>query len=140
MVLNREIFVKNYLEKSQEALIDVELSLKNNRLHNAQNRIYYAIFYSVIALGYLENFITSKHYTLMGWFNKKFVPEDKIFEKEMFKIYNNAYENRQKNDYSIFVKPVKENVIKSFEEVKKFIEKVRSYIDRKNLVINEKKR
>ncbi|MBC8384676.1 MAG: HEPN domain-containing protein [Candidatus Cloacimonetes bacterium] len=128
MAIDREIFVNNYLEKSQETLIDVEVNINNDRLNNAQNRIYYAIFYSVMALGYSENFITSKHYPLMGWFNKKFIHEDKTFEKEMFKIYNNAYENRQKSDYSIFVKPDKENVIKSFEEAKEFIEKITSFV------------
>jgi len=131
MVLNREIFIKNYLEKSREALIDVELSLENNRLFVAQNRIYYAIFYSVMALEYLENFITSKHYPLMGWFNKKFVHEEKIFEKNMFKIYNNAFENRQKSDYSIATEPEKEDVIISFKDSKKFVEKVKSYIKEK---------
>jgi len=131
MVLNKEIFIKNYLEKSREALIDVELSLKNNRLFVAQNRIYYAIFYSVMALGYLENFITSKHYPLMGWFNKKFIHEENIFEKNMFKIYSNAFENRQKSDYSIATEPEKEDVIISFKDSKKFVEKVKSYIKEK---------
>ncbi len=138
MTFDKEIFVKNYLEKSQEALIDVELSLKINRLSVAQNRIYYSIFYSVMALGYFENFITSKHYPLMGWFNKKFVYEDKIFNKEMFQIYNNAYENRQKSDYSIYDKPVKSDIEKSFKDAKRFIKEVTSYIEKKSKDIQKK--
>ena len=131
MVLEKKIFIDNYLDKSKEALIDAEVTINNDRLNNAQNRIYYAIFYAVMALGYLENFITSKHYPLMGWFNKKFIHEEKIFEKNMFKIYNNAFENRQKSDYSITSEPEKEDVINSFNDSKKFIEKVKSYIKEK---------
>ncbi len=131
MVLEKKIFINNFLNKSKEALIDAEINIENNRLNNAQNRIYYAIFYSVMALGYLENFITSKHFPLMGWFNKKFIHEEKIFEKNMFKIYNNAFENRQKSDYSITAEPEKEDVIISFKGSKKFIEKVKSYIKEK---------
>lgn len=56
------------------------------------------------------------------------VQEKKIFEKNMFKIYNNAFENRQKSDYSITAEPEKEDVINSFNDSKKFIEKVKSYI------------
>ena len=125
---NKRFFIKNFLEKSQEALIDAEINIKNNRLDNARNRVYYSIFYSVIALGYSENFITSKHHQLMGWFNKKFIYEEKIFNENMYRTYKDAYENRRESDYTIFTKPVKENVLKSFEEAKKFIEKVTYYI------------
>ncbi len=128
MEQNKKFFIENYLKKSKEALIDTEINLKNDRLNNAQNRIYYAIFYSVVALGYCENFITSKHKQLMGWFNKKFIYENKIFNTNMYKIYKEAYENRQESDYSIFVKPQKENVIKSFDDSKIFIENVENYI------------
>ena len=128
MVPDRRIFIENYLDKSKEALIDAEVTINNDRLNNAQNRIYYGIFYAVMALGYLENFITSKHSQLMGWFNKNFIYENPIFDKEMYQIYKVAYLNRQKSDYSIFAEPVKENVVKNFEEAKKFIEKVASYI------------
>ena len=117
MEQNKKFFIENYLKKSKEALIDTEINLKNDRLNNAQNRIYYAIFYSVVALGYCENFITSKHKQLMGWFNKKFIYENKIFNTNMYKIYKEAYENRQESDYSIFVKPQKENVIKILQDI-----------------------
>ena len=49
----------------------------------------------------------------------------------MFKIYNNAYENRQKSDYSIATEPEKEDVIISLRDSKKFVERVKSYIKEK---------
>lgn len=53
-----------FIEKSREALYDAEIAIENNRLDNAQNRIYYSIFYMITALAYKENFITSKHKNL----------------------------------------------------------------------------
>lgn len=131
MKQHKSFFIENFLNKSNEAFIDVEINLKNNRLCNAQNRIYYAIFYSVIALGYVENFITSKHKQLMGWFNKKFIYEDKIFNKKMYQIYKEAYENRQEADYSFSLKPEKDMVIKSYNDSKLFVKNVSDYINKK---------
>jgi len=44
MKQDKVFFIENFLTKSKETLIDVEINLKNNRLYDAQNRIYYAIF------------------------------------------------------------------------------------------------
>jgi len=40
MVQDKKIFIDNFLNKSKEALIDAEINIENNRLNNAQNRIY----------------------------------------------------------------------------------------------------
>jgi len=61
----------------------------------------------------------------------EFIHEEKIFGKNMFKIYNNAFENRQKSDYSIAAEPEKEDVVISLKDSKKFIEKIKSYIKKK---------
>src|SRR4030067_1862090 len=95
----KRIFIEKYLEKAQSALDDAEFNTGHNRYYTASNRIYYSIFYSVISLGYLDNFITSKHKQLMGWFNKKYVYEEKVFNENLMKIYKEAYENRAESDY-----------------------------------------
>jgi len=70
-------------------------------------------------------------------FNKKFIYENPIFDKEMYQIYKVSYANRQESDYTIFTKPVKENVIKSYEDAKRFIKEVTSYIKEKTSKIND---
>ena len=82
---HREVLIKNAILKSEEALQDAEIAISNDRLTNAQNRIYYALFYITCGLGYLNNFVTSKHKELMGWFNKKFIYEDEAFDEELLK-------------------------------------------------------
>ena len=128
MMQHKEILVSNSINKAKEALYDAELAINNDRYTNASNRIYYAVFYSVLALGYLENFTTSKHSQLMGWFNKKFIYEDKIFDKELFITYQTAFESRRKSDYEITYKPTKEKVIKAFEDANVFVNAIEGYL------------
>jgi len=68
-----DIFLTKYsVEKSDQAL-ETGIKLLEIDLQTAQNRIYYAVFYLVLALGYLDGFTTGKHHQLMGWFNKKYI-------------------------------------------------------------------
>lgn len=99
MKQHKDILINNAFKKGDEALVSAKLNIDNNLYTAAQNRIYYAIFYAVMALGYDRDFITSKHSQLLGWFNKNFIYETKIFGEDMFKIYKESYENRTKSDY-----------------------------------------
>ncbi len=125
---DREILIMRALEKSDEAIQTARLNLDNNLLSASQNRIYYGIFYAVNALAYKYNFITSKHGQLLSWFNKKFIHEDKVFDKELFKIYKYNFENRQKTDYDFIYKPIKEDLEISYRDALYFIECVKKYL------------
>lgn len=128
MEYNKTALIALSLEKADVAISDAEFAINNDKLYVAQNRIYYSIFYSVMALGYYYDFVTSKHGVLLGWFNKKFVYDDKIFEKELFRIYKESYENRQKSDYEFTWKPIKEYLSKDIEDAKKFISKIKEHL------------
>ena len=92
------------------------------------NRIYYAIFYTVCALAYKNDYITSKHTALIGWFNKKFIHEDKVFDKKISKIYETAFANRQESDYDSNTLPEFEIVKELFNDATFFIKTVRKEI------------
>ena len=64
----------------------------------------------------------------MGWFNKNYIHENKIFDKRYFSIYKEAFENRQKSDYDYTYIPNKEELILIMEDVKDFVSKVKQYI------------
>lgn len=120
----------NYrLEKAKETAEEAELALSHNKLRLAENRIYYAIFYIVHALSILENFSTSKHVTLKGWFNKEFVFTGKI-DAKFYKIYNRAFDKRQEGDYDDFVVFEKEEVIEDLKDMKEFLDELESFIEK----------
>ena len=128
MKQHKEILVSNAFLKAQEALDDAKYAIDGERYNTAQNRIYYAIFYSVMGLGYSNDFITSKHSRLLGWFNKKFIYQEKIFDDELYATYKTAYENRMSSDYEFTYKPDKDKTLKSFEDAKKFVNLIKKYI------------
>ena len=126
---HKEFFIKYSLEKSREALTEVKFLLDNGLLNTSQSKLYYSIYYAVSALAYLEGFKKSKHAQLMGWFNKEFIHERKIFNPEFFKLYKNAFENRRKADYEFTYKAIKEEIEKDLIKTIDFIKEIENYIN-----------
>jgi uncharacterized protein (UPF0332 family) len=129
---HKSIMLNNSIIKSVEAYKDANLSIKNQRYNMASNRIYYSIYYSVLALAYKENFITSKHKQLMGWFNKKYIYEEKIFDKKLIDIYKNASKERQESDYEILDLKIKgeERIILELLDAKYFINTIIDHLNK----------
>ncbi len=128
MMQHKFTLIQNLLEKSKNALDDANYALNDNRLENANNRIYYSIFYCVAALGYKFDFVTSKHSQLLGWFNKTIIHEKQLFDLKLYQVYKSAYEFRMKSDYEYTYKPVKEHTQLLYNEAEKLIEQVQDYI------------
>ena len=122
------ILIERWLEKSQAAMETAEDNVINNNLEGALNRIYYAIFYMVMALAEKENFVTSKHAKLMGWFNKKFIYEDKTFDAVLFETYKKSFAYRQDSDYDAMYNPDLEEVKLLLDDAKVFVEIVRKVV------------
>ncbi len=99
---SREDLIKYRLEQARNTISVVELLVENNELPTAVNRIYYGMFYSLLALGLKYKFETSKHHQLLGWFNKNFIHTKKI-EVRFGKMLRNAYKNRRKGDYETYI-------------------------------------
>lgn len=128
MKLRKDELIKYAIGKSEQALKSARDSINNENFETAQNRIYYAIFYSVSALAYKNNFTTAKHKQLMGWFNKKFIYEEKIFDKRMLDIYKDAFSKRQKSDYEFLFYTNKDDIENSLEEAAFFVNYIKKVI------------
>ena len=127
---SEKILIENCLGKSNKALQDAYANIEVS-LSVAQNRAYYAVFYIVLALGYIDGFVTGKHHQLMGWFNKKYIYQDKVFDSSLAKIYNTLMINREKSDYDVTQNPTREDVMKDVDSAKVFIEAVMPYIHKR---------
>ena len=126
---NIQILIDNLILKSKGALNSAEFNFINEHYETCQNRLYYAIFYIVSALAYKDNFITSKHAQLMGWFNKKYIYDNKIFDSKMFAIYKEAFINRQKFDYDFTYIPDKDEIFAMIEDTKLFVNTIKKYLE-----------
>ncbi|HAN00744.1 MAG TPA: hypothetical protein DCQ26_19290 [Marinilabiliales bacterium] len=58
---DRDSLIKYRLKQADETILDVRLLIENNRLRSAVNRVYYGMFYSLLALGLANKFETSTY-------------------------------------------------------------------------------
>ena len=119
--------IKYRLQEAKDTIEDVKLLIDNDRLRASVNRIYYGMFYSLLALGIAYDYETSKHQQLLGWFNKNFIHEG-LIDSKYGRIINKASNRRTKGDYESFVEFEKAIVIEMFEEMKEFISEIDRYL------------
>ena len=125
---DRNNLIRYRLDEAFESIEDVRLLIKHDRLRSAINRIYYGMFYSLLALGLASNFETSKHTQLIGWFNKTFIHPG-LIEPKYGKIINKAYNRRTKGDYEIYIDFEKDVVVEMFDEMHDFIKRIKEFIN-----------
>lgn len=125
---DKRALIKYRLDQADETIEDVRILIENNRFRAAINRIYYGMFYSLLALGIKNEFETSKHAQLIGWFNKSFINEG-LIDTKYGKIINKAFNRRTKGDYDIYIDFDKDTVIEMYNEMQDFITKIKKYLD-----------
>jgi len=128
-----KILVKNWLKKSITALKDTKKNIEIKSYETAQNRLYYAIFYAVSALAKSENFITSKHSQLLGWFNVNYIKTNK-FDKKIASVYRTSFENRQKSDYTFYYIVNKKELQQDTENAEKFILEIKKILKQNKVI------
>jgi uncharacterized protein (UPF0332 family) len=87
---DKKQLIKYRIDQSRECIEEVAFLIYNKKLKTAINRIYYGMFYSLLALGLKYEFETSKHFQLLGWFNKTFIKTEKL-DKIYGQIVNKSY-------------------------------------------------
>ncbi len=126
----RTELIRYRLEEAIETIADVQLLIDNDRLRAAVNRIYYGMFYSLLALGLAYQFETSKHQQLIGWFNKNFI-HARLIDPKFGKIINKASNRRTQGDYESYVEFDKATIIEMFDQMKEFIIEIERFLNSK---------
>jgi len=98
-------------------------------LRSVVNRVYYGMFYAVLALLIYEPYTSSKHSGVISHFNKRFV-KGGIFPESMGHSLNKAFDLRQRGDYREYFELTKDQVEPLLDEMKHFIVSVRIYLDK----------
>lgn len=122
--------IKLRIEQASDTVKEVEVLINDKLYRVAINRIYYGMFYILLALALRYNFKTSKHAQLIGWFNKTFIKEG-LLPQKYGKIIRDAFEQRINSDYGTFIEFSKEEVEKRFDEMKDFIFVLEKFINKK---------
>ncbi|MDO8548595.1 MAG: HEPN domain-containing protein [Ignavibacteria bacterium] len=127
MGYKKEDYISYRLSRSEEAIKYLELAISNNSLFNAENRIYYSVFYLVSALAIKNNYSTSKHKQLRNWFHNNFI-RNEIVSQDLWKIYKKVFDNRIAGDYDDFKKFSIEQVNADFNDMKFFCQEIKKLI------------
>ncbi len=115
------------LREAEESIEEAKVLLKEGMSNRAvMNRLYYAMFYAVLALLQEKQLGTSKHTGAISLFDREFVKKG-VFDKELSKTLHRAFELRQKGDYMEEVELTDEDVEEMFPKVMDFVKKIKNY-------------
>ena len=120
--------IKYRLEEAENSIKEAEVLLREGMsLRSVMNRLYYAMFYAVLALLQEKELGTSKHYGAISLFDREFIKSG-IFDKELSKTLHRAFELRQKGDYMEQAEVTRNDVDEMFPKIKEFVNKVKGYL------------
>lgn len=120
--------IKYRLEEAEDSIKEAEVLLKEGMSMRAvMNRLYYAMFYAVLALLQEKGMGTSKHAGAISLFDREFI-KNGVFDKKLSKILHRAFELRQKGDYMEQAEVTQSDVDEILPDTKEFVRKVKTYL------------
>jgi len=124
----RKELARYRIKQAEESLDEARYLLSGGKSpRSIMNRIYYAMFYSVLALLIYEPYSSSKHSGVLSYFNKNFI-RNEVFDKEMGRTLNKAFELRQREDYREYSHLTALEAADFIEKAEAFVREVNSYL------------
>jgi uncharacterized protein (UPF0332 family) len=123
---NALVFLR--IEQAEKCISDSEYCLADERFARASNRVYYGMFYVMLALGLLQDFKSSKHQQMIGWFNKNFVHTG-IFPKHFTRLVKDAFDARIESDYVILEPIAIADIEARLADMKLFISTIKAWLE-----------
>jgi uncharacterized protein (UPF0332 family) len=117
--------VQYRLGEAREALEEAEILLASQKHRGAMNRVYYAMFYGVLALLASRGLSAAKHSGAISTFHREFVKPGTI-PVEVAKFLDIAFDLRNKCDYRDFVSPEPERVQELLAAARTFVAEVQA--------------
>lgn len=120
--------IKYRLKEAEDSIKEAEVLLREGMSMRAvMNRLYYAMFYAVLALLQEKEMGTSKHSGAISLFDREFIKTG-VFDNELSKTLHRAFELRQKGDYMEQAEVTKSEVDEMLPKTKEFINKTKVYL------------
>ena len=99
----RDDLAREWLERARRSLHGAELLAAGGEWNDCVSRLYYACFDAVRALLLQQGFRFSKHSSVHGLFNQHFGKTGAV-APDLIDLYNTLYRERDRADYSPFVR------------------------------------
>ncbi|MBP7586209.1 MAG: HEPN domain-containing protein [Spirochaetes bacterium] len=89
-------------QRARETLADARTLFQSGGYSSAVNRIYYALFYEIIALLLIKDLSSPKHSGVRALFHQHCIKSD-LISRDIGRLFDILFEFRQKGDYGDFV-------------------------------------
>ncbi|MFH1096428.1 MAG: HEPN domain-containing protein [Candidatus Desantisbacteria bacterium] len=118
------------LKQAYDSLEEARILLKEGMSNRAViNRLYYAMYYAVLAILQEKQMGTSKHTGAISLFDKEFV-KNGVFDKDLSKTLHRAFELRQKGDYIELIDIGQEDIEEILPKAVGFVKDVERYLEK----------
>ena len=124
---NIQALITYRLEQADESLDAAQVLLDKGLVRSSANRAYYAMFYAVLALLAKSKQETSKHSGAISLFDREFVKTG-TFTKDFSRWLHDAFDLRQRSDYSIEHHATTEEAGKTIENAISFVTEVKAIL------------
>jgi len=122
-----EALISYRMQRAKESLRAAQIMYEKDMFSFAMNRIYYTMFYAVQAALILKDVSFSKHGQVKAYLNRELVKTG-IIPISLGRIYNKAFEYRQKFDYVDFAEPDQDLVESYLKEARVFLDAIEQYL------------
>lgn len=128
MTENRKVLIEYRLSQARDSVREADvLDQSGMSRRSVMNRLYYAMFYAVLALLQEKEMGTSKHSGAIALFDREYVKTG-LFAKELSKALHRAFELRQKGDYMEEAEVTAEDVVEIRSAAERFVESAERFL------------
>lgn len=115
------------IDRAEEAYQAAKILSEISSWNSCINRLYYSCFYAVSALLLKEELSSPKHTGVRSLFNIHFVKIG-IISKDLARLYNDLFEQRQEADYADFVYFDQEQTQPLLEQTRVFLDTIKEIL------------
>ncbi len=119
--------IRDLIKKSEKFLITAEQALNIEDYDSCVSRCYYAMFFLAEAVLLTKNLSASSHKGVISLFGEHFV-KTKIFERNLGKALNDAYDKRLVGDYGVGFTVNEQEAKDLLETAQNFVKKLKIYL------------
>lgn len=124
----RRVLARIRMQQAEDSLDEARFLFEGHKsTRSVINRIYYAMFYAILALLIYEPFGSSKHTAVLSYFNLNFVKKG-LMPIELGRAVNKAFDLRHRADYRELPNITQAQVEPYFEQTRRFIDAVRDLL------------
>lgn len=119
--------IRDFIGKAEKFLSTAEHALNIEDYDSSVSRCYYAMFFMAEAVLLTKGLSASSHKGVISLFGEHFVKIG-IFERDLGKAFNDAYDKRLVGDYGVGFTVTEEEAKDLLETAQNFFQKLKNYL------------